>query len=225
MTRSFSTFIRDNSLTIVLGLMFLGSIVGHALFGYQNYNEEAFANGVPAYATLWDYLASGDFVSSVAENWESEFLQMAVFVYLSVFLYQRGSAESKPAPGEETPEQKQLKLRDEKISKAGRKKWPVLFWLYEHSLTLALVALFVASFALHAYGTELKINEENLIAGKPPLSTLEVLAGAEFWFESFQNWQSEFFSIAILGLLSIHLRQKDSPQSKHLWQTADETEG
>jgi hypothetical protein len=52
---------------------------------------------------------------------------------------------------------------------------------------------------------------------RKPYTVTEVLADAQFWFESCQNWQSEFFSIAILDLLSIHLRQKGSSQSKRLY--------
>jgi len=40
------------------------------------------------------------------------------------------------------------------------------------------------------------------------------VTSATFWFESLQNWQSEFLSVAALVLLSIFLRQKGSPQSK-----------
>jgi hypothetical protein len=44
----------------------------------------------------------------------------------------------------------------------------------------------------------------------------------QFWFESFQNWQSEFFSIGTLVVLSIYLRQKGSAQSKPVAMAHDE---
>jgi len=46
--------------------------------------------------TLALYLGSGHFLSATFENWESEFLQMGMYVLLTVWLHQRGSAESRP---------------------------------------------------------------------------------------------------------------------------------
>ena len=40
------------------------------------------------------------------------------------------------------------------------------------------------------------------------------LGDAQLWFESFQNWQSEFLSTAVLAVLTIFLRQRGSPESK-----------
>lgn len=55
---------------------------------------------------------------------------------------------------------------------------------------------------------------EAIISGQQTHSFIQHLADAEFWFESFQNWQSEFIAILAIVVLSIYLRQKDSPQSK-----------
>ena len=43
---------------------------------------------------------------------------------------------------------------------------------------------------------------------------LDYIRSSQFWFESFQNWQSEFLAIAAMVVLSIHLRQRGSPESK-----------
>jgi hypothetical protein len=43
---------------------------------------------------------------------------------------------------------------------------------------------------------------------------VETLGDAQFWYESFQNWQSEFLSIAVLIVLGIYLRERGSPESK-----------
>ena len=40
------------------------------------------------------------------------------------------------------------------------------------------------------------------------------VSGAQFWFESFQNWQSEFLSMAALAVFGIYLRERGSPESK-----------
>jgi Domain of unknown function (DUF6766) len=38
----------------------------------------------------------GDFVEAALENWDSEFLQMGMYVVLTAYLFQNGSSESKP---------------------------------------------------------------------------------------------------------------------------------
>src|SRR5690606_36060068 len=85
---------RDNGLTLVLVAMFLVSFVGQAMAGQRVHNEERLKHGEPA-LSFAGYIATPAFMEATAENWESEFLQMGVFVLLTSFLYQRGSAESK----------------------------------------------------------------------------------------------------------------------------------
>jgi hypothetical protein len=86
--------------------------------------------------------------------------------------------------------------------------------LYEQSLSLAFLLLFLASFVLHAAGSTQAFNEERAAQGDSPLTVLQYLHGAKFWFESFQNWQSEFLAIFAMVVLSIFLRQRGSPESK-----------
>ena len=86
--------------------------------------------------------------------------------------------------------------------------------IYEHSLSLALAALFLVSFVLHAASGARLQNEEAQAHGEKMVTTWEYLATARFWFESFQNWQSEFLAIGAMVVLSIFLRAKDSPESK-----------
>ncbi len=86
--------------------------------------------------------------------------------------------------------------------------------LYQNSLTIALLLLFVMSFVLHAAGGVNEYNEEQSLHGEQTISFIEYLATSRFWFESLQNWQSEFFSIGMMVVLSIFLRQKGSPESK-----------
>ncbi len=106
-----------------------------------------------------------------------------------------------------------------------RRESPILWRLYENSLTITLSLIFLFFFIVHARASGLVINEKNVLAHLPTITFLEVFKESEFWFESFQNWQSEFFSIAAIGLLGIFLRQKGSPQSKKLihpnWKTGE----
>ena len=95
-------FLRDNGLSITLFVLFLVSLVGQALTGWRAHAEELRMHELPAIGFL-AYLTSGHFISAVFENWESEFLQMAAYVVLTIFLFQKGSAESKK-PDEDNPE-------------------------------------------------------------------------------------------------------------------------
>lgn len=58
------------------------------------------------------------------------------------------------------------------------------------------------------------IRDQWFIKGKSILKTSEYILKADFWFETFQNWQSEFLSVASIVVFTIFLRQKGSPESK-----------
>jgi hypothetical protein len=79
------------------------------------------------------------------------------------------------------------------------------------------------SFSLHAVGGAHAYNEERSLHGAPPIGTLEYLVSSQFWFESFQNWQSEFLAIWSMVVLSIFLRQRGSPESKRVAAPHSET--
>jgi hypothetical protein len=193
-----------------LFVVFFGGMI---LSGAAAYSEEQAAHGQPAVSVL-EYMATGDFVEATFENWESEFLQMAMYVVLTVFLFQKGSSESKPM-GKASPQ-------DEDPRDAGIKDatpWPVkrgglVLKLYEHSLSILLLLLFLASFTLHAAGGTAAYNEEQQSHGQPTVTMLGYLGTSRFWFESFQNWQSEFLAVAVLVGASVYLREKGSPESK-----------
>jgi hypothetical protein len=89
---------RHNNLSIVLVILFAVSLSGHALAGWMAHNAEERLHGGAA-IPLATFLTSSEFGETVFENWESEFLQMAFYVILTVFLYQKGSAESKKHDG------------------------------------------------------------------------------------------------------------------------------
>lgn len=205
--------LRDNGLSLVLFGLFALSLVGQALTGHRHYNEEQVEHGQPT-ATLTEYLRSGAFMEATAENWESEFLQMGAYVLFTCFLFQRGSAESKKIGSPEAVDRDPRRFRNKHNA-----PWPVrrggwVLWLYSNSLSLAFLLLFASSFVLHAIGGARAYNEEQLAHGGEVVSVTEYLGGAQFWFESFQNWQSEFLSIAMMVVLSIFLRQRGSPESK-----------
>lgn len=205
-------FWKNNSLTIVLMLLFLASIIGQWLTGWRVENEALARHGETAIA-LGTYLSDPQFVSTVFENWESEFLQMSAYVVLTGMLIQKGSAESKDPnePERDSNLEQQARRRDApRIVKLGR----LARTLYSHSLGIALFILFVASFVLHWMGSAKAAAQEALQHGQVPPTLLAYLGDPQLWFESFQNWQSEFLSTAVLVVLSIFLRQRESPESK-----------
>lgn len=207
------TLLRDNGLTLALLALFLISLIGHVFSGLGVENQERLDHHLPVVGLL-QFLHSPQFLSTLFENWESEFLQMWTYVTLTAFLFQRGSPESKD-PDEPAPQDRDPALD----AKAPDAPWPVraggfVRGLYGQSLGLAMALLFVVSFALHLRNSARLAGEEAAMHGQPPPGVLEHLHSPQFWFESFQNWQSEFLSTAVLVVLAIFLRQRGSPESK-----------
>ena len=206
---------RDNGLSLTLLAVFLVLLVAQTLAGQHELNAERLEHGnVPL--ALPEYLRTGHFVEATAENWESEFLQMAAYVLLTVVLFQRGSSESKKPGGNDAVDRDPRQARGQRLADAPgpvrRGGW--VLRLYEHSLSIAFLLLFLVSFVGHAIGGARAESEEQLAHGEPPVGILDYIQSSRFWFESFQNWQSEFLAIAAMVLLSIHLRERGSPESK-----------
>jgi len=214
--------LRENGLAIVMMALFAISLIGQIVTGLIENNTDRVEHGETPLG-LAAYLASGHFVEAVFENWESEFLQMGAFVILTVSLRQKGSAESKRIEGEEDVDRKPE-------AKPGA-PWPVwrgglVLKVYENSLALALFGLFALSIALHAVGGAADFNDEQAMHGASERVTpVSYVATSRFWFESFQNWQSEFMSVGALVILSIFLRQRGSPESKPVDAPHAETPG
>jgi hypothetical protein len=219
-------FVRENGLSIAAFSIFLVCLIGQFVAGLATYNDDQREHGQPTVAAA-EYVRSGHFIEATFENWESEFLQMAAFVVLTVMLVQKGSPESKKLDeDEEVDEDPRKALRS--AEKRAKAPGPVLrggfvLKVYEHSLSLALTLLFILSFALHAIGGAAEFNEEQLTHGGDTVSTLGYMGTSRFWFESFQNWQSEFLAVGALFVLTIWLRERGSPQSKPVATAHDET--
>jgi hypothetical protein len=207
------TFLRDNGLSIVVLTLFVVFLMGQALAGWQEFNDEQLEHGETP-VSLAEYVAGDHFAEATAENWESEFLQMAFYVLLTTFLFQKGSSESKKIGEQEAVD------RDPRLTKNKKDApWPVrrggwVLVLYEYSLTLAFLLLFAVSFIWHAIGGARDYSQEQLEHGGDPVSVAEYVTTSRFWFESFQNWQSEFLALGAMAVLSIWLRQRWSPESK-----------
>jgi hypothetical protein len=205
----------NNGLSLAYLALFLACVGGQALAGFRVENEERQEHSHPSIGFA-GYLKSSHFWQALAENWESEFLQMGSYVILTIFLFQKGSSESKD------PEKENETDKEPEPGKApSDAPWPVrvggpILSLYRNSLGLAFLALFAASFVLHAYSGVGKHNAQETLHGGRTMNVREFMFSSEFWFESMQNWQSEFLAVFCMVVLSIFLRQKGSPESKPL---------
>ncbi|MBA3691280.1 MAG: hypothetical protein H0W82_07700 [Actinobacteria bacterium] len=214
--------LRENGLSIAMFGLFAIFLIGQVFTGWNSYDADQLSHGARAIG-LWSYLTTGHFIEAVFENWESEFLQMASYIVLTVWLVQKGSAESNPLDGgsgddagsTETPADAPAPVR-----RGGT--W---LSLYERSLGLSFALLFLLSIGLHAWGGARAYSEEQKQHGEAPVSVGEYATTSQFWFESFQNWQSEFLAVGSIVVLSIFLRQKDSPESKPVDAPHDQTGG
>jgi hypothetical protein len=207
------SWLRDRGLFLVLFALFLIFLFAVAFAGWDVNNQELLEHGA-APLSLLAYLASPEFGEAVFENWESEFLQMAAYVVLTIWLFQRGSSESRPV-GERVPQDEDPR-RHRHDPKAP---WPVrrggvVLVLYENSLLIFFGVLFLAAFALHVVTGAAAYSEEQVRHGGSAVTPGEYLATSQLWFESFQNWQSEFLAVALLVGASVYLRQRGSPESK-----------
>lgn len=205
------TFLRNNGLSISFLILFIGALIGQIAFGFKVHNNELAENGNKT-IELSSYLLSGHFIQATFENWESEFLQMTLLVVFTIFLMQKGSSESKDLNKDEKVDREPSPYRKDA-------PWPVkrsgiILAFYKNSLTIILLLLFFISFIAHFYGSLKDENEQLFLKGLPLESAKEYITNSRFWFESFQNWQSEFLSVFAIVMLSIYWRQIGSSQSK-----------
>jgi hypothetical protein len=211
-----------NGLSIVLFALFLIFFVAQSIAGHLHHNQEQQEHQQPT-VTYVEYITGSTFLEATMENWESEFLQMFFFIFLTVFLYQKGSAESKDPDKEEDVDKDPNKAKT-KDSPSPVKKGGWRLKLYEHSLSLAFLIMFLASLILHAKGGAGDYNEEQRAHGSAEtVTTIEYMATSRFWFESFQNWQSEFLAVGLMVVLTIFLRERGSKESKPVATAHSET--
>lgn len=202
-------FFRRNGLTLFFLALFIITLIAQAYTGWKENNTDITEEGGLAIPFI-AYLSSGHFISATFENFQSEFLQMGLYVLVTAGLRQQGSAESKPFEEEEV---------DREPKPSPDAPWPVrkggwVLKLYCHSLSICFFLLFFLTWGLHLYGSLMEHNQEQLLKHQPADSLLSYLGEPTFWFQSFQNWQSEFISIVSIVFLTIYLRQKGSPESK-----------
>jgi hypothetical protein len=223
-TGAMRTWLRNNSLSVVLFGLFAIFLLGQSLTGWHTYNADQAEHNEPS-VTFGSYLTTGHFVEATFENWESEFLQMGAFVLLTIWLVQKGSSESKPVGGDPELDADPRQSSDDPRAPGPVRRGGWQLMLYENSLGIAFAVLFIMSFVLHALGGAREFSAEQVAHGGDPVGTLRFITTSQFWFQSFQNWQSEFIAVLAIVVLAIFLRQKGSPESKPVAAPHDETAG
>jgi hypothetical protein len=217
-------FIREQSLSLVFALMFLGALVGQAFSGWAQFNNEQYAEGL-GLITLGEYLMSADFAVDISENWQSEYLQFLVYIAGTVWLLQKGSPESKELyKGGLESDQEQKVGRyalpsSPSWAKGGRFKMTIYSW----SLVIVMGLIFLGSWLTQLVAGWATYNELRLERLQDALTLGQYLGNAEFWSRTFQNWQSEFLAVGSMAVLSVYLRQRGSPESKPVGQPHDST--
>jgi hypothetical protein len=206
-------WVREHGLLLTNAALFLIGLAGMAMAGWNVASQEALEHGSPP-PGFGGYLVSGEFIEAVFENWESEFLQMMAYVVLTIFLFQKGSSESKKLDGPNPQDEDPRKHRNDAEAPWPVRRGGIVLVLYENSMLVLFAILFAASFLLHLFGGAAAYSEEQLRHGGAAVSPGEYLGSAQFWFESLQNWQSEFLVVAVLVGAAVFLRQRGSPESK-----------
>jgi hypothetical protein len=208
-------FVRENSLSLFFFAIFIAALVGQAISGHSLYNQEQVEHGEPA-ISFGRYLVSSHFGQAVTENWQSEYLQFALFALATVWLLQRGSPESKEldqAGTESDEEQKVGRHADEDSPRWARfGDWRTT--IYSNSLIIAMAVVFLASWFAQSVTGWSEFNDQQADHGESTISWLSYVGSSDFWEATFQNWQSEFLAVGSFAVLAIFLRQRGSPESK-----------
>ena len=217
-------FLKENGLTLAFALLLVLGLVGQALSGVAEYNSQAVADGVDQISLL-TYLGTSDFGVDVAENWQSEYLQFLLFVFLTVWLVQRGSPESKELDrvGRESDKDQQVAEYSQEDSPKWSRTRGWRLAVYSRSLGLVMAALFLGSWLAQSIAGQSAYNEEQLRQLEEPVSWVGYITSADFWNRTTQNWQSEFLAVASMAVLAIYLRQRGSPESKPVGAPHDAT--
>jgi hypothetical protein len=213
--------LRDQGLAFFFLAIFLAALAGQAVAGFNLYNDDQVEHArllrqAPETVSFGRYLASSHFAQATTENWQSEYLQFALYVFATVWLIQRGSAESKE-PGQEGKESD----REQQVGEYARPdspRWARLDgWrrrLYENSLLLVVALIWLWSWFAQSVSGNAEYNDEQSDHRGTELSWLEYLGSSDFWFTTLQNWQSEFLAVGSFATFTIYLRQRGSPESK-----------
>ncbi|MEV4764739.1 DUF6766 family protein [Micromonospora chokoriensis] len=208
-------FLRENSLGLVFGLLFVLSLVGQAFAGHADFNQRQLSEGLTP-VSLGRYVTSASFAVDVTENWQSEYLQFFLYIFLTVWLLQKGSPESKELDkaGRESDKDQLVGPYATDTSPAWARVGGLRHALFSRSLGLVMGVIFLLSWLAQSVTGVAAYNEQQLGNLQDPVSWGDYLLQPDFWNRTLQNWQSELLAVTSMVVLSIYLRQRGSSQSK-----------
>jgi hypothetical protein len=206
---------RDQGLSLFFLAIFVGALVGQSVAGHSVYNQEQASHGFEPVSWI-AYVFSSHFGEAVLENWESEWLQMALFAIAGIYLFQRGSVESKEVGDSGFGSDQKEKIGG--FAQPNSPRWAKFGdWrsgLYAHSLTIALASIFLLSWLVQSLTGWTEYNNEQRDHDDSPVSWARYVTLPDFWEKTLQNWQSEFLALGTFTVFTIYLRQRGSPESK-----------
>jgi fluoride ion exporter CrcB/FEX len=207
--------LRENGFAIFFGIIFLSALLGQALTGVAQYNNQQITAGLQE-ITFGQYVTSSSFAVDVAENWQSEYLEFFLYIFATVWLLQKGSPESKPLgnQGTESDEEQKVGEHADPESPDWARTRGIRLALFSRSLGLVMGLIFAASWLAQSIAGRSAFNEEQLCNLQDPDTYLQYVVSSDFWNRTLQNWQSEFLAVGSMVVLSIYLRQRGSPESK-----------
>jgi hypothetical protein len=217
-------FVQENGLSLFFALLFLTTLTAQSFAGQHNYNAEQVEHG--ASPVSWSrYVRTPDFWGAVMENWQSEFLQFAVFIGATVWLVQKGSNESKKLEdvGLEGEQQQKLGRHTTAESPVWARARGLRRAIYENSLLLVMISIFFASWLAQSLNNWRVFNEAQREHTESTVSWGRYLVDPDFWEKTLQNWQSEFLAVGVMVVFTIYLRQRGSPESKPVGAPHEET--
>jgi hypothetical protein len=207
--------LRNHSLSLFFFTIFIAALVGQAIAGSAEFNNEAIAHDSET-KSLLSYVVSADFGQAVMENWQSEYLQFTLFIFATVWFVQKGSPESKKVDdvGTQSDSEQLVGEHARPDSPGWARARGLRRFLFENSLLIVMVTIWIGSWLAHSLTGWRVFNETQVEHGDTTLSWLQYLGSADFWETTLQNWQSEFLAVGSMVVLSIYLRQRGSPESK-----------
>ncbi len=207
--------VRENSLSLFFLAIFLLALVGQAIAGHAQYNNDQIAH-MSETVSFWRYVVSSEFGQAVMENWQSEYLQFTLYIGTTVWLHQRGSPESKPLDeiGTESDEIQRVGEHARADSPRWARARGLRLWLYSNSLLIVMTTIFFAAWFAYSVTGWSAYNAVQLEHHEQTVSWLGFIGTADFWEATLENWQSEFLAVGSMAVFSIYLRQRGSPESK-----------
>jgi len=208
-------FLRENSLSLFFGGIFLATLVAQAFVGHADFNHQQLAHqGDPI--SLGRYVTSSAFGVDVMENWQSEYLQFTLYIFATVWFLQRGSPESKDLDqaGLESDADQRIGAHARPDSPRWARVGGLRTALYSYSLVLVMTSIWLLSWLAQSITGRIVYNADQFDHHLAAISWTRYLATPDFWDRTLQNWQSEFLAVGSMAVLSIYLRQRGSPESK-----------